>query len=425
MIVKEIEPESIADEIGLQPGDELVSVNDQPIRDIIDYRFQTSDECLTLEVKRQAETFLIDIEKDYDDDLGITFEEIKYRSCGNNCIFCFVDQNPQQLRSNLYFKDEDFRLSFLHGNYVTLTNISQKDLQRIVNQRLSPLYISIHAIDATVRKQLLGIRGNDRLLEKLTYLTDNDIELHTQIVLCPGFNDGSILDDTIQTLSQFFPQVKTIAIVPVGLTRHREKLVQLTPINPSYSNEIIASIDTAAATYLSRLGTHCVYLADEFYLNAQKDIPPADRYDQFEQYENGVGMLRYFMDDFAEKSPTFPAEIKQQTSVRLVTAKLAAPFIQQTVASRLNQIANLHVDVLTVENRFYGDSVRVTGLLTGQDIHAQLSQLPLADLIVLPSNCINYDGLFLDDWTLPQLQQQLQQNIAVLSIDFSELFTYL
>ncbi len=425
MIIEKVEPFSIAEEIELQPGDELIAINNETIRDIIDYRFHIADEMVTLLVRRGDEQFEVAIEKEPDEDLGLSFIPMKYRSCGNKCVFCFVDQNPDHLRSNLYFKDEDYRLSFLHGNYVTMTNISRNDLQRIVTQRLSPLYISVHATDLSVRKKMLGLRNDDRLLEKIAYLAQHRIDIHAQIVLCPGFNDGSVLMRTLDDLQQFYPQLKTVAIVPVGLTRHRDRLFPLKPVDRHIAKSVIQATEPYAESCLVNHGSRFVYLADEFYLKAGQPIPVAERYENFDQYENGVGMLRYFMDEFNEQISLFPTEIASSKKVRLVTAKLAAPYLLETVKLALNRVNNLHVDVTIITNYFYGDNIRVTGLLTGRDVIDQLKYLPTYDLIVLPSNCLNTDGVMLDDLQPADLEAQLGQKVVVLGLDFSELFAYL
>lgn len=422
MIIKHIEKDSIADQINLQVGDELLSINDHPIRDIIDYRFYLSEDFVTIKINRHEEVFQFDIEKEDDEELGLAFEPIKYRCCGNKCIFCFIDQNPPNLRHNLYFKDEDFRLSFLHGNYVTLTNISKSDLHRIVEQRLSPLYISVHTTDPNIRILMLGLNKDDRLLEKIQFLIDHHIELHAQIVLCPEINDGKYLEQTIADLVRFYPDLKSVAIVPVGLTQHRRNLYQLKPVTAEYARQLIEKLEPMAERFQHEMNSYLIYLADEFYILADVEIPDFQRYQDFDQYENGVGMVRYFMDHFGSHSESFPKKIPQPMNIGMVTAELAQGFLNQTVLPRLNSIAGLNVSLLVVENKFYGPSVTVTGLLTGSDIYHQLKNMPAKDLILLPENCLNHDGLFLDGWTVELLEQKLNQRFKVLGIDFSEFF---
>lgn len=416
------ENNSLAAEAGLQVGDDLININNQKISDELDFQFYASDELLQIEVLRDGERFIFEIEKDYDESLGIIFEETKFRCCGNHCIFCFVDQNPQGLRPSLYFKDEDFRLSFLYGNYVTLTNVSRSDLKRIIRQRLSPLYVSVHSTDLNIRKLLLGITKDDHLLDKIRYLAEHRIELHAQIVLCPGINDGQSLQKTIDDLAGFYPQLKSIAIVPVGLTWHRQGLYQLASVTPDFAAALIDQMELISEQFKRIWDDHFFYLADEFYLLAGRPLPLAERYEDFPQIENGVGMTRHFIDRFKEQSFQFPHRIKADKTMTLVTGMLAAPMIETVVLPRLNQIERLNAKLKIVRNEFFGPSVTVTGLLTGQDIYQQLKDQALGDVIVLPANCINYDGVFLDDWTLEQLGQRLERPVELIDTDFIRLF---
>jgi putative radical SAM enzyme (TIGR03279 family) len=421
MKIKAFEQDSLAAEAGLKIDDDLIIINDEPIRDLIDFRFHVADEILDIEVLRQGNTLFFEIEKDYNDNLGIIFEEIKYRCCGNDCIFCFIDQNPTGLRNSLYFKDEDFRLSFMYGNYVTLTNVSQNDLKRIVQQRLSPLYVSVHSTDLEIRKLLLGLKKDDRLLKKIEFLADNSIELHVQIVLCPSINNGESLIKTINDLARFYPMLKTIAVVPVGLTKHRENLYPITPVTTDYASDLIAHIEPIALQFKKKRKDYFIYLADEFYLLAGIELPPAKRYGEFFQIENGVGMTRDFLDRFQEQSQHFPHRINTSLSMTLVSGQLAAPVISRWIIPVLNKIENLAANVVTVPNNFYGTSVTVTGLLTGQDIYAELSKHELGDIILLPANTLNFDGIFLDDWTIEMLQEKLGRPIEVVDYNFDEL----
>jgi len=413
---------SLAAEAGLQIGDDLIKINGHSIGDELDFQFHASDESLEIEVLRNGERLVFQLEKEYDDSLGIVFEETKFRCCGNHCIFCFVDQNPPGLRPSLYVKDEDFRLSFMYGNYVTLTNVSRSDLKRIVAQRLSPLYVSVHSTDLRIRKLMLGIQKDDHLLDKIRYLTEHRIELHAQIVLCPGINDGSSLRQTIHDLAGFYPQVKSIAIVPVGLTRYRHGLYRLVLVTPAFARSLIGELDQISEQFKRTWDDYFVYLADEFYLLAGEPLPASERYEDFPQLENGVGMARDFIDRFEEQSQQFPHRISTRKELTLVTGVLAAPIMADTVLPRFNRIENLQAKLSVIQNEFYGASVTVTGLLTGQDIYHQLRDAALGDVIVLPANCVNYDGLFLDGWTPELLQQRLQRPVQLIDTDFMALF---
>ena len=367
---------------------------------------------------KKSKKAVFEIEKEFDDSLGIIFEDFKYKHCGNKCLFCFVDQNPAGLRKSLYFKDEDYRLSFLYGNYVTMTNITKKELQRIVDLRLSPLYLSVHSTDVEVRKYLLGIKADDHLLEKIHYLVKNKIELHTQIVLCPGINDGEHLIKSVNDLTQFYPFVKSIAIVPVGLTQFRHRLFPLKAVSASEARQVIFAIDQLAENYKKDYGDYLVYLADEFYLKAKEKIPIAQRYEQFPQMENGVGMARAFIDSFQEQSLNFPHRISRDKSATLVTGECAASILKKFIMPRLQQIENLHVSLAVIKNNFFGNAVSVSGLLTGQDIAGQLTHSELGDLVLLPANCLNFEAVLLDNWTPQQIEKKLNKPVVFVENDF-------
>lgn len=411
---------SIAHKVGIKIGDELIAVNGRKVEDEIDYRFYAQDEELTLEIRRNGETTIYEIEAG-GEDLGLQFEEMQCRSCGNHCIFCFVDQNPPGVRPTLLFKDEDFRLSFLHGSYVTLTNLSRRQLQRIVEQRLSPLYISVHAVDPDLRRRMLGLRRDDRLLDKIAFLAEHRIEMQTQIVLCPGWNDGAALDETIETLAGFSPSVAGIAVVPVGLTKHRQGLVELRPVSEREAAKILKHLNKLGAEFTRKYGKRLVYPADEFFLLAGEQIPDADYYDDFPQIENGVGMVRRLLDDFDLDARYLPAAIRP-TEFEIVTGRMAAPILAEHIVPRLERVAGCTVHLRPVENRFFGGNVAVSGLLTGGDIAEQLAGTPRGDKVILPPNCLNDDGLFLDDWTVPRLQRALGRPVQQVHDSFLELF---
>ena len=413
---------SIAEEVGIRPGDRLRKINGQRVNDILDYRYLITDDLVELEIERDGEIIIYDIEKDTDDSLGIELEPLKIRMCGNDCPFCFVDQNPAGMRKSLYFRDEDYRLSFLAGHYVTLTNLSKRDLDKIVTQRLSPLYISVHAIRPEVRRFLLGIKHDDRLLEKMDFLTGHGIELHTQIVVCPNINDGEVLDETLRTLERYHPHVRTVALVPLGLTKHREGLTPLDPVTPEYARQLLPVADRYAQDYKQRLGIFFVYPSDEFYIMAGEPIPGRERYDTFEQLENGVGMVRTLLDDFAELEPRLPGRIDEPRHITLVTGVLASGILREHIVKRLNAIENLRVDLVVVKNRFYGETIRVTGLLTGQDIFAALHGRENGHRIYLPKNCVNEQQIFLDDWRLTEIEEKLQTPVRAIDNDFAEIF---
>ncbi len=414
--VERVESGGLAEKLGLRPGDRLLAVNGEPVRDELDFQFYASDETIELRVARNGKVLKVVAEREFGESWGIEFAEIRYRSCGNKCVFCFIDQNPQGLRSSLYFKDEDYRLSFLHGNYVTLTNLGRSDLERILRQHLSPLYVSVHATNPEVRKRLLGIDHDDRLLEKIQTLVEGGIELHTQIVLVPGYNDGSVLQDTVDTLRRYAPAVASVAVVPVGLTKHRAHLPRLRPVDPRLATEVVQTLEEKARTCRQELGGHWVYLADEFYLRAGLDVPPAGRYDDFPQIENGVGMLRAFLDAFEEETREYPRAVGRTVRVAVLTGRLAAPQLQRFVLPVLQEVAGLEVTLVPVRNDFFGESVTVSGLLVGKDLGTSLAELSSEpDWVLIPANTLNPDGVFLDNLRPQDLEERF--GVSVLPLD--------
>lgn len=417
-----VEKESTGQELGLKVGDDIVKINEQSVRDILDYRFLISDEEIEMEVLQQGQKLIYEIEKEHDDDLGLSFEEIRIRYCGNDCPFCFVDQNPAGMRAGMYFRDEDFRLSFLSGHYVTLTNLSKRDLDRIVWQRLSPLFVSVHATEPEIRKFLFGISHDDRLLPKLQFLTENDIEIHTQVVLCPEVNDGDILRKTIWDLAGFLPTLKSVSVVPVGLTKHRQGLKKLKPVTAKYAGDYLRIINEYAGDFLAKTGEYFVYASDEFYILAGEDMPSAERYDGFYQKENGVGMVRYMLDDFAAQKQRFPQSLAEPYKATFVTAALASGMMRDSIIAELKKVKNFQPQLTVVENEFYGSSIYITGLLTGQDIYKHLSKIEIGDKVFLPASCVKDNHLFLDDWTVDGLSQKLGCPVVPLQDDFTAVF---
>ncbi|MBN1782844.1 DUF512 domain-containing protein [bacterium] len=424
--ISRVDKDSPAAAAGLLSGDRVVRINGHAVHDLIDLQFYGADESLSIEVQREGKRLVFEIpDADYQP-LGIHLEPDRTGCCGNHCIFCFVDQNPPGMRDSLYVKDEDYRLSFLHGNFVTMTRIGDHELQRIAEQRLSPLYISIHAVQPGIRKKLLGIKKDDGLLAKLRFLAENNIEMHGQIVLCPGINDGPVLTETVDTLAALFPHLRTCAVVPVGLTRHRSRLPGLMPVTPQAAESVIRQIAPVQKSFMRGLGEAFVYLADEFYLTAGRPLPDEAHYGEFWQIENGVGMTAAFLGDFERISATFPDSVARPESVLIVTGQLAAPVLERHVLPVLNRIRNFRAGLVAVENRFFGHTVTVSGLLTGGDMmHALRSEDLLSkhqtDRVLLPDNCINTDGLLPDDRTPETMQAELGIPVQVIS-GFQELW---
>ncbi|MDZ7725070.1 MAG: DUF512 domain-containing protein [candidate division KSB1 bacterium] len=418
MKILKVKHNSPAKELGIQVGDLLLSINDHPIRDILDYHFYRDDN-MDMLIERNGELTLYEIEGDDEFDLGLDFKEMTCKGCGNHCVFCFVDQNPPHVRSPLLFKDEDYRMSFLYGNYVTLTNFSKKDIQRIAEQHLSPLYISVHALDPKVRQKMLGLKRDDCLIEKLNFLAAHQIEMHAQIVLCPGFNDGEVLEDTIHRLSMYYPWIKTVAVVPVGLTGHRDHLTPISPVTPRLAGKIIDWIEAQALGFRQTLQSNFVYLADEFYILAARPLPRAERYEDFHQIENGVGMTRKFLDDFEQEIQDLPKALPDRELV-FVTGELAVETLEQRILPELNAISGLSVRSHPVKNQFFGGGVTVSGLLTGRDIAHSFGKSE-NEVVVLPPNCLNYNDVFLDDWTMNDLSAELNRPLVQFKYSFAEL----
>jgi putative radical SAM enzyme (TIGR03279 family) len=405
---------SIAADAGVQPGDELLAINTQPVRDVLDFRFHEGDEDVLLRIARNGEIIEFEIEKDEHDALGLEFDEMKILSCGNDCIFCFVDQNPAGLRKELYFRDGDYRLSFMYGNYTTMTNAGPAILRRIISQRLSPQYISVHATDFEVRKRLMGISKDDHILEKIAQLHDNSIDMHTQIVLCPGFNDGQVLEKTVYDLYRYRKRIVSLAIVPVGLTDHRFNLASLKRVDKAYARRLLKIVGGWQKEFRAEIGRAFVYPSDEFFITAGLPIPPPAYYDGFPQIENGVGMARIFQMQFARSAGRFPARLPRRKRMVMVTGKLAGGMMRSEILPRLREIRNLDVDLVVARNTLFGPHVTVAGLLSGKCLYSALKgKCTKADLVLLPPDVTNTTGLFLDDMTLQQLQEQLNVPVMI------------
>ncbi len=422
MKIKTVEPQSIAEELGIRAGDELLEINGKRVTDAIDYRFYETDPNISLTIVRGGEITVYEIEKDEGEQLGLDFEDFKILSCGNDCIFCFVDQNPKGLRNQLYFRDGDYRLSFLYGNYTTLTNAGPAILRRIIQQRLSPQYISVHVTDDAIRKKMMGLKKDDLILEKIKLLHDNGIDMHTQIVLCPGINDGAALERTVFDLYQFHKHIISLAVVPVGLTDHRFGLHALKKVDHDYANSLLAILEPWQRRFRSEIGRAFVYASDEFHIIAGRQIPEEDYYDGFPQTENGVGIVRKFLSDFNRQAKKFPRTLPARRKLTLATAELPAGFMEEFIVPALRRIAGLDVALEVVPNVLFGRSVTVAGLLSGKCLVSTLRGKGLGDLLLLPPDILNYDALFLDDMTVPQLEETLSVPVMVFEGRWSDVF---
>ena len=414
MKIIEVKNNTLGHSIGLKPGDRLLKINGKRVVDEIDYRFRITDEEISLDFEIDGVIQKFNIEKDYDDDLGVLFEEFKIRKCANDCVFCFVDQNPEGMRSGMYFRDGDYRLSYLHGHYITLTNMGQNELDRIVQQKLSPLYISVHTTDIELRKKILLYGKNDHLMDKLAYLTKNNIELHAQVVLMPGLNDGKYLDKTIKDLYSFHPGLRSLSIVPVGLTKHRENLPELKTVDSNYANDIIGNLSQKNSVYPTVFDHPFIFLSDEFYILSMQELPFSNEYGGLDLVENGVGQVRSFLDNFDKEKKYFPKNFKSKRSFSIVTGTLAYETLDRYVVSYLNKINNLNVNLFKINNDFYGDSVSVAGLLTAKDIISQLRGKNIGDSVWCSHRILNDEGkLTLDNWTLDEMSRELGVPVKV------------
>lgn len=400
-----VEPDSIGEELDLEPGDSLLAINGEVVRDLLDFQVHVACEELLLEVRKKDGTLWeVELEKDAPDTLGLQFEHPEPTQCGNNCIFCFVHQLPPGMRPTLYVKDEDYRFSYLYGSYVTLSNIGEEAIARIIEQRLSPLYVSVHATDDQLRTELLGRQGPP-ILDLLKRLTAAGIDIHTQIVLCPGFNDGDQLERTIEDLRTLYPRVASLAVVPVGLTGYRRRLPELRPPTGDEARQTLELIHHYQARFLEAGGSRFVFAADELYLKAGADFPPLAEYEDLPQIENGVGMVPLFRSQAQEAlEESRPLDVPP---VSTFTGKSSLGELQAFV-DRLSDRTGAPIFLHGVENRFFGGHVSVTGLLTGKDIVDQLRGRDLGRLLLVPDVVLKEgEDLLLDDMSLSDLEEEL------------------
>jgi len=416
---------------GLMVGDQLIEINGEPIKDIFDYRYNVLSSKLVLKVIRNDEELIVEINKDEDEDLGVEFENglmDDYRSCRNKCIFCFIDQMPPGMRPTLYFKDDDQRLSFLQGNYVTLTNMSDEDVERIIKFRMEPINISFQTTNPELRCKMLNNRFAGDALKIADRLYEAGITMNGQIVLCKGWNDGEELKRSIEDLSRYLPVLESVSVVPVGLSKYRDGLEQLEPFTKEDSIEVIRLIESYQQKFYEQYGLHFIHASDEWYITAGLKMPEEERYDGYLQYENGVGMTRLLENEFDEAF-----EEKRITGIRkllmkksectVVTGKLIYPYIKKFADKIMAEYPKIKIDVAMIENDFFGKRITVTGLLTGQDIVKQLKERGYAKRIVLPQNVLKADEpIFLDDMTLDEFTETLQVKVDIVKSDGCDLF---
>lgn len=415
-VIKSVEPGSIAEELELEAGDRLMSIDGHDLEDIFDYEYYVQSESITAVVrKKNGEEWELEIENDYED-LGLTFENglmSEYRRCKNKCIFCFIDQMPKGMRETLYFKDDDSRLSFLQGNYITLTNMSDKDIDRIIRFKLSPINISVHTTNPELRCRMLGNRFAGEALKKIGRLYEAQTPMNGQIVLCKGFNDGEELERTIRDLSAYLPWMESVSVVPVGLSKFRDGLEPLEPIGREEAIRTIDTVEKWQRKLYEKFGTHFIHASDEFYILAGQEMPEEERYDGYLQLENGVGMVRLFLNEVDEALKGIKGD-DRQGEISVATGVLAYHYIGRSLEKLREKYPGIRVHLYRITNEFFGEQITVAGLITGRDLIRQLMGKPLGDRLLLPA-CMFRSGeeVFLDDVTRQEVKTALQVQVDI------------
>lgn len=415
--ISSVRPDSIAWEMGIEPGDCLLSVDGQEMEDVFDYRYYIEEEQILLLIEKpDGEQWELEIEKEADEDLGMEFEQDlmdEYRSCRNKCIFCFIDQMPPRMRDTLYFKDDDSRLSFLQGNYVTLTNMTDHDIRRIIKYHLEPINISFQTTNPELRCRMLHNRFAGEALKKADMLYEAGIEMNGQIVLCKGFNDGEELEQSIRDLSGYLPFLRSVSVVPVGLTRFREGLEPLEPFTREEAKQVLDTVRKWQRRLYPKYGLHFIHASDEWYILAEEELPEEEEYDGYLQLENGVGMLRLLLDEFAEALGAEAGDRVRRT-LSMATGYLAWPYLQQMVERLQEKFPATEIWIYPVKNEFFGEQITVSGLITGQDLMKQLTGRPLGERLLLPCNMLRAEeDVFLDDFTVSDVENALQVRLDI------------
>jgi putative radical SAM enzyme (TIGR03279 family) len=420
----EVRPSSIAEELGIKKGDRLISINGAGIKDILEYKYLTTDEFLEVEIENSSgEIWIYEVEKEYDDDIGIVFEGIidKPKSCHNKCIFCFIDQLPPGMRETMYFKDDDTRLSFLQGNFVTLTNLGAREIDRIIKYRISPINVSVHTTDPELRKMMLNNKNAGKLMDYLERLKEGGIEVKAQIVLCPGINDGANLTKTMEDLSGLYPELSCVAVVPAGITKYREGLYELEEYNKASASAVIEQIREMQDKFLTELKTRFVFMSDEFFIISGMEMPQYDEYEGFSQLENGVGLITLFNDEIEEALKELESYENKKRSVSVITGVYAAANLEKAASKIEKSIEGLNINIFTIVNEFFGHGVKVAGLLTGKDIIDQLKCKDIGANVFIPECMLKSDErIFLDDITVAELENKLGAKVTICKEDGSD-----
>jgi len=420
-IIKEIEKASIFEELGVEAGDVLLTLNGKGVKDLLDYRFLSADERVLAEIEKpNGEIWELEIEKEPDEDLGVVSDENSdvIRTCKNKCIFCFIDQMPPGMRESLYVRDDDERLSFLMGNYVTLTNLTEYELQRIVNYKIMPINISVHTTEPELRKCMLNNQFAGDVLEKLAFFAKNKIVMNGQIVLCPDYNDGKHLEKTLEDLTQFYPYMQSVSVVPIGISKFREGLTEIKSVDQAAAKATIAIVEKMQKKMKKETGVNFAYASDEFYLLAGDEVPPEELYDGFPQIENGVGMIT----DFYNTTKTALEEVKDHKSIKknikILTGTLSEKYMNKISKLIQTYFPTIHLEVQAIRNEFFGEEITVSGLITAQDILKQVKSSEAIDCYMIPENMLKQDeAIFLDDVTLEELQEKFNVPIEVIPVN--------
>lgn len=416
-VVSQVEPGSIGEEMGIGPGDKLLGINGNEISDVFDYYYyMEAEEVLLLIEKPDGEQWELEIEKDEDESLGLQFEQSlmdEYRSCRNKCMFCFIDQMPEGMRDTLYFKDDDSRLSFLQGNYITLTNMSEEDVERIVRYHLEPINISFQTTNPELRCRMLHNRFAGDALEKVDILYQGGIQMNGQIVLCKGVNDKDELERSIRDLTGYLPFLRSVSVVPVGLTKYRDGLYPLEPFTKEDAREVLKTIHAWQDKVYEEYGIHFIHAGDEWYILAEEELPEEQRYDGYLQLENGVGMLRLLFDEFEEGLKALEGDLRKR-EISLATGRLAYPYLKRMLGRLREKFPNVLVRLYPIENHFFGERITVSGLITGQDLTEQLKGKELGAALLLPCNMLRIgEEVFLDDFTVQDVENALQVPVDI------------
>lgn len=429
-VIKEVYTGSIAEEMGIMPGDMLLKINDNEIEDVFDYRYLIKDEYVEVLIRKaEGEEWLLEIDKEYDDDLGIEFENelmSEYRSCSNKCIFCFIDQMPPGMRDNLYFKDDDSRLSFLQGNYITLTNMSEEDIERIIKMQLAPINISVQTTNPELRCKMLHNRFAGDKLKFLDRLYEGHVEMNGQIVCCKGVNDGEELRRSITDLMKYLPFMRSVSVVPAGISKYRDGLYPIELFTKEEAGQIIDMIESYQKPCYEKYGLHFIHASDELYITAEREFPEEERYDGYIQLENGVGMMRLFRTEFEEALGEATRGVryhmqkhKLKRTVTVATGKLAYSTVREFADKLMQAYPGLIIRVFAIRNDFFGETITVTGLITGQDLMAQLKEqqakgVDLGETLLISAAMLRSgEQVFLDDVTIPQMEEALGLRVVI------------